>query len=564
MEATLMSTTIFMISCKTMQFNISKTIGKLIAGAAATICCFSCVEMNYHVGEILLPLNQQFDIFTEEFDIEEMDVCMTDSLSAYSDLRFTIGAVRDDTFGLSTRSTVITLVPINDTLDFGTNPEFKQFHFTAVKDTTSYTDNSQANIIQNINVYELSKPIDKKKDCFAGSKVSHSDKRVTKGRPVYNGKDSLSFDFSEEFGKKYMSILQSDLSGDLDSYLKKFPGIYITTDEPVGNGGRINMFDVELSFNKNYYSLDGNFAELKFKSSYDGERKDTSFVFYFCPSKFEKVDSLLAKEASLNQFAYNVSTYESGNLAGKAGDVMLVEGGSGLKPRVKAEYLYKKLNEVISKHGDPSKATISKATIELPFIFPDNYEDMVKYPSVLSPTVRIVTDTTVTYANLTDFSIKDENQGDINRSTCKYTPDITHHAQEIIGKKSDFNKFSNYDIWFLAMAYEITTTTTEGNSDMSDLYQQLAYNSYYSSMYGGGYGGYGYGGYGGYGYGGYDSYSSYYTYMMMAQYAGQSQSTTSEELELDKDRYYNAKLVGPTSTRADKPKMKITFALPKQ
>ena len=70
---------------------------------------------------------------------------------------------------------------------------------------------------------------------------------------------------------------------------------------------------------------------------------------------------------------------------------------------------------------------------------------------------------------------------------------------------------------------------------------------------------YGYGGYGGYGYDSY-GYNNYYNYYMMAAYASaSSSSSTSSSIELDKDRFYNAKLNGPDST-GDKPALKITFS----
>ena len=48
---------------------------------------------------------------------------------------------------------------------------------------------------------------------------------------------------------------------------------------------------------------------------------------------------------------------------------------------------------------------------------------------MISPTCLIVTDTTMTFAGITDSSASDEDQGNINRSTCRYTPDISHHIQ---------------------------------------------------------------------------------------------------------------------------------------
>ena len=112
-----------------------------------------------------------------------------------------------------------------------------------------------------------------------------------------------------------------------------------------------------------------------------------------------------------------------------------------------------------------------------------------------------------------------------------------------------------YDIWLLIMANEQITTTTSGNQDLSDMYNYLAYQSYYNSMYGGGYYGYGYGGYGSY-------YSNYYNYSMMAAYAASSSTSTSNVVMLDKDRFYKAMLNGPESTTGRVPVLELTFAVP--
>ena len=70
-------------------------------------------------------------------------------------------------------------------------------------------------------------------------------------------------------------------------------------------------------------------------------------------------------------------------------------------------------------------------------------------------------------------------------------------------------------------------------------------------------------GYGGYGYGGY-GYNNYYNYMMMAQYAAASATTTSVSQEMDKDRFYKCVLRGPGSKDGRTPKLKITYAVPKE
>ena len=203
--------------------------------------------------------------------------------------------------------------------------------------------------------------------------------------------------------------------------------------------------------------------------------------------------------------------HESSGLAGKVGDRMYVEGGSGIKPVISADEIRRVvLNEISSKGVDPQTALISKATIVMPFDFPEDYQSMYLYPDVLSPTIKISTDTSVVFAGLTDASASDENEGDINRSLCVYAPDITHHVQQIIRQK-DKEDISDYDIWMLIMHIETTTTTNAEASEMAQYYQQIAYASYANQLYGGGYGGGYYGGYGGYGYGGYGyGYNNYY------------------------------------------------------
>ena len=204
---------------------------------------------------------------------------------------------------------------------------------------------------------------------------------------------------------------------------------------------------------------------------------------------------------------------------------------------------------------------------------------------ILNPTVRLASDDGkyYTYAGLTDSSIESENQGNINRSLCTYSPDVTHHVQEIlnltqgVGEDVPANetdeefakRLAKYDIWMLILHEEITVT--DNSSAYDDYYNNLLYNSYYNNMmydpygYGYGYGGYGYGGYGGYGYGGYNSYgySNYYNYYMMAAYASASSSTsTSSSVELDTDRFYGGVLCGPGAT--EKPTLKVTFSAPKK
>ena len=546
----------------------------LLAGAAVALTCQSCIHMDYDLGSGFLATDQQFDTFIASFPLEDIKMAPADSLSGYSQTRITFGAIRDEQFGLTTHSSAVTLVPVYDSLDFGKNAKFRYFRMMMVNDTVSVIREEDYYAHQNINVYELSEPLDSTFDI--NTKLKHGSKRITVGVPVYNGsEDTLGFFFTKEFGEKYMTIKPEDTKS-IAAYTQRFPGIVFETDPPAGLGGRINLFDLQLHYNSSYSYLEGNYAELGFTADYNGKTKDTTFLFYFSPDQFYDVDSLIYNAKSdLPQFCLNVSSHESREMAGDAEEYIYIQGGGGLKPILSATEIREKLLEEISRHGNPKEAAINRASLSLPFEFPEDYKEMIRYPQILSPTCRIRLDNGgLSFANLTDSSDSNEDQGDVNRSRMEYAPDITYHTQAIL-KLEDLSKIHNYDVWFLVMANEIQTTTTSAaeQDEMSKYYNMMMYSSYYNNMYGGygGYGGYGYGGYGygGYGYGGYGGYGSYYnnyySYMLMQQMYGSMNATNSTTVkQLDKDRYYRATLNGPAYPDRDRrPMMIITYSLPK-
>ena len=552
-----------------MNFHFLKRIFPLL-GTAALACCLSCVHVDYDLGAGFLATDQQFDTFVAEFPLEEIRMVPADSLSGYSQTRITFGAIRDEDFGLTTRSSAVTLVPMDDSLDFGSNAQFRYFRLTMTRDTVSVLRDEDRYAHQNINVYELTEALDSTYDI--NTRLKHGTRRITRGVPVFNGsEDTLGFFFTKEFGQKYLEITPEDTK-DMATYTKKFPGIVFETDEPAGEGGRINIFNLQLKFNASYYYIQGNFAELGITADYDGVTRDTTFLFYFSPDRFYDVDSLIYNASSdLPQYCLNVCGHETHGRSGTATDKIYVEGGGGLKPVLSATEIREKLIEEISRHGNPAEAAINRASLSLPFEFPEDYKDMERYPQILSPTCRIRNDNgRFSFASLTDSSDSSEDQGDVNRSLLTYAPDITYHTQSIL-KLDNLDKIHNYDVWFLIMANEIQTTTTSAKEqdEMTQYYNMMMYSSYYNGMYGGygGYGGYGYGGYGygygGYGYGGYGSYyNNYYSYMLMAQMMGSSNSSSTTVKELDKDRYYHAVLNGP-SAEGRRPTMTVTYSLPK-
>ncbi len=584
-----------------MKFDILSRVCRFAVIGAILLGSASCVRVNEELGGNLIPTDQRWDVFPQSpAPLKQIRMQLADSLSGYSATRFTLGSISDDLLGTCVKGTSFTLVPVVDSIDFGKNTKIRGFHFTAVRDTLSMSLDNQQRIIQNIYVSALKEALDSTV-LYAGSfqnkavadKFLNLSDRITDGIPVYDGGDSLSFEFSNEYaerviaGIKRFQALEEPNCDSLDFYLKEVPGIYLTTDTPAGLGGRINMFNVGIEVNTNSGYITGNYAELKITADYDDRTGvDTSFVFMFGPGDFLKN---LEDTEDISQYAFNASYHyydanaqlNTDELKTKgivATDKIYIEGGCGVKPVISAKEIRELVEEMIdgTPIEDHNEVVINKATIILPYNIAEDFSALDKFPTVLSPTVclRSSEGDYVTYAGLTDSSVSTENQGDINRSLSIYSPDMSHHVQQImkVKKDADFDKnIAKYDIWMLIMHEEIVESNSNSSS-YDDYYQNLMYNSYYNNMmydpygYGYGYGGYGYGGYGGYGYGDY-GYSNYYNYMMMAQYASAygSSSNSTSSIELDKDRYYRCYLNGPDSSNDIKqlPRLVVTFSAPK-
>ncbi len=551
----------------------------LAAGIIAGTCIMhSCVEINEELGKEYIPTRHQYDVYTDTIFFQDIRMGKTENLSGYSSSRITIGAVRDNTFGLTTRSSAFTIIPVSTEMDFGDNPRCTQFHFTAVRDTLSWPDESQAHIIQNINVYKLDETIGDDASYINSADKLKIGERVA---PVFNyfGQDSLSFDFDTSFGDEYIAAIQNMDLGSVSDYVDKLHGIYITVDSPIAEGGRINMFDLAIQVSDYYIS--GNYAELKFRSDY-GHRHDvdSSFLFFFGASAmqvYEDTDNPYITPQQTPQSALNLAEYgELSENMTEATDKIYIEGGSGVKPVIQAREIKEKLLELFANEGiDPDDVIIHKASVVLPYDFNSaDYDKMYLYPDRLSPTCRITStdeetgEELVRFAGLTDSSVETENQGDINRSLNCYAPDISHHVQEILRRADDSN-YDDFDVWMLTMANEVTESESTDNSALDQYYSNLMYYNYYNSLYNP----YGYGGYYDSYYGGYyDSYygmSNYYNYMLAAQYAStQSNSSTTVSMQLDKDRYYRGILRGPeaepSSDGTDRtPILTVTYSVSK-
>ena len=115
--------------------------------AAALLCCLSCVEIDPELGGSLIPADQTYTVHPTEADFPygSLKALPADSLSGYHQTRITIGAIRDDVYGLTTRTASFTLVPALDSLDFGNvaAAKVRRFHFAAAFDTVSVATRGQ-------------------------------------------------------------------------------------------------------------------------------------------------------------------------------------------------------------------------------------------------------------------------------------------------------------------------------------------------------------------------------------------------------------------------------------
>ena len=548
----------------------------LVLLVAALPVAAGCVKVDRSLGQGLVDKSLLFDTYTVEFPLEEISMQAAEDLSGYSSTRVTVGAIRDEVFGLTTRESGFSLIPALDTLDLGDNPRALNMQLYLESDSLSCADPSQKAILQNLYVTALTAPLPTD-DVRNTREIAHGTELVSDGLPVLNGTSGLRINFTQAFAQQYVDKLNEigpvfkDRQNEdgIDRYqewVEAMPGIYLQTDIPEGLGGRINLFNLStLSVSSNKYYRNNNLAVLKVHSRWNGVEKDSTFLLI--PGEPEFVDEVSAVNNSTGfyQYAFNRTVQEthSGMDAGKR---ILVEGGGGVKPVISARELQRKTREAILSHGgDPDKSVIVKASILLPFDLPESYEDLDFYPSILSPTIRTTIkadDGTerVSFAGLTDASVSSENQGDIDRSNLVYSPDITYHLQETLSR-TDLDTATNADIWLLVIHTQKVANASESLYD-NEYYQQLLYASYYNSLYGGGYG---YGGYGysSYGYGGYGYNSNYYSYLMLAQMmAASTEQSYSYTSELDKDRYYRGILCGPESTTRQ-PSFRVTVATPK-
>ena len=99
-----------------MQLKFIHLAAGLVSGLG---CMLSCVEINEELGKEYIPTRHLYDVYTDTIYLKDIRMKRTDKLSGYSTSRITIGSVRDEVFGLTTRGSAFTLIPVDPDMDFG-------------------------------------------------------------------------------------------------------------------------------------------------------------------------------------------------------------------------------------------------------------------------------------------------------------------------------------------------------------------------------------------------------------------------------------------------------------
>ena len=76
---------------------------KILVAIALLAALMSCVNVNEKLGGDFIATNMKYDFHSATFDLNDIWMKPSDSLSAYSSRRINFGAIRDDTFGLFRR-----------------------------------------------------------------------------------------------------------------------------------------------------------------------------------------------------------------------------------------------------------------------------------------------------------------------------------------------------------------------------------------------------------------------------------------------------------------------------
>ena len=411
----------------------------------------SCITTDKTVGEKYVPEDQYLKIALDSFALP-LKIKSADSVQTASTAYMAIGSIRTEEFGLAKFGSAANICPSSTALDFGEDPQIVSIYmlaplaevssYSTMERTSIYFDQSQSNIVQNFHVYRLNRYIDSSMLFHNSIKESdYSPVPLNMNEVVYAGGDSIKIYLDNSLGAELLTATDEELDT-ISRFVKRFGGLYITSDEPIGSdiGGRLNLFSRSATVI---------YMKYNFKPTWDEnlERKDTLVSFVFGDSYCINTISLSSKGKESN----NTSLKE-----------LPVEGSAGVNPYIDAQELKSIIDNWIAEMGyDPSKIVVGKATLTFPFEFPEDFSEIDnKYPPYLFPVQRRnINDTTFIkyYYPFSDNSSTDNPLGEINRSTGNYICDFTSTVQQLIA--NDASEIDDtYNIWLYPIVQETDAT----------------------------------------------------------------------------------------------------------
>ena len=428
-----------------MQFK--DTLRSLILTACSCLLVFSCITVDKTIGSDYAPDDYKLKMQSVSLPLP-VTVKQLDSMQGITSTYYTIGSIRTNEFGTARFGTAGNIAPTSTTIDLGENPQiisvYLQLTLAAASEggtldrTSIILDPSQDGITQNINVHRLNRTIDSTTLYVNSLKESDYKPSVLNiNGGTYFGGDTLKVYLDNSFGSEILTASSAELDS-LDLFAEKFPGLYITCDDPVGaaEGGRLNLFDATSAYI---------FVKYNFKPTYDTSlpRKDTTIALSF------------GYGYALNTSHYDSEEKQTNELL----ETIPVEAMGGIAPYVD----YKSLKSLISgwaaeNNYDESRILIAKASVVFPFELPENLDIVpYQYPAYLFPTNRkFLNDTTNIkyYYLIDDYNSTDNTLGIMNRSLMHYSSDISSFIQKMVNKKmSELD--DTYSFWMYPLITEV-------------------------------------------------------------------------------------------------------------
>lgn len=392
-----------------------------------TILLFSsCITNNKSLGSDFISEDYYLKVQVESIPIKVTSQ-LPDSVQASSTSTLINGYISDPIFGTTKVGSVVKVSPINDTINFGTNPEYIKAEMTFSVDSTKLVLKEDEGLAQNIYIYKLKRDIDTLRLYnYSYKPEDFETELIGVGSPVYFGSKNMKISIRESFGKELLATSKEELE-DFDKFQKRVKGLYISTDSPetIRKGGRLNYIGVSSCFiTLNYKLTDSEKGLLK---------RDTTTTF------------VVGRD-----FSINISTTGSAHLASdNPTDHLYVDAFAGVKPHISGVELKKTLLDwAKSKSIDPQRILFSRASIVFPYKTPDEQIELSLYSkSIFACTVYAHPDSVKSLIPIPEvYSV--QNPGLRNGSFEEYTCDITNHLQKLITMDDEKIVTGDQDLWF--------------------------------------------------------------------------------------------------------------------